>query len=375
MRFVDVKGQFEIKELLIKIVDEKRVSHAMLFSEEPGYGGLALALATVQYMACKNKSKGDSCGVCPTCNKIQKLIHPDLHFAVPVNTTKKISSDKKPITDYFLEIWRANTISNPYFSEEEWYESIGMEEKRGLISVNESYEIIRKLSLVSYEGGDKYMLIWLPERMNREAANKLLKILEEPAPGTYFILVTQSAGELLSTIISRCQIINIKPESTSMLASAIIEEFHLTEQDANLRAKEAAGSYGKAVKLIKGSETENQFFLLFGDLLNYCIKKDLTSVISLWEEIAVMGREKQKQFCEFSLDFLRKSYMISLNNEGVANIPQAELMRINQWANNINPSFYTKAYSALNKAIQDLDRNVNSKFVFADLSNRFFISL
>lgn len=375
MRFVDVKGQLEIKELLVKIADEKRVSHALLFAEEPGYGALPLALAMVQYMACKNKVNGDSCGVCPTCNKIQKLIHPDLHFSVPVNTTKKVTSDKKPVTDYFIEIWRANIISNPYISEEEWYESIGMEDKRGLISVNEAYEIIRKLSLMSYEGGDKFMVVWLPERMNREAANKLLKILEEPAPGTYFFMITQSAGEILSTILSRCQIVSIKPETISSLTSSILNNFNLPEADARYRAKEAAGSYGKALKLIRGSESENEYFVLFNDLLNHCLNKDLTSVISLWEEVAALGRERQKQFCEFSLDFLRKSYMLSLNNEEVANIPKEELPRIKHWAQKINPNFYSKAYSALNNAIRDLERNVNSKFVFADLSNRFFISL
>ncbi len=375
MRFADVKGEFEIKELLVKIADEKRVGHAMLFSEEPGYGALPLTLAFVQYLACKNRQGGDSCGVCPTCNKIQKLIHPDVHFAVPVNTTKKISSDKKPVTDHFIESWRSAVVSNPYISEEEWYETIGMEDKKGLISVNEAYEILKKLSLMSYEGGDKFMIIWLPERMNREAANKLLKIIEEPAPGTYFFLITQSAGDLLSTVISRCQIINIKPESIDLLANIIMKDFDLPEQDAKFRAKESAGSFGKAIKLIKGSESESEYFELFGNLLNCCLNKDLTSVIALWEEISLIGRERQKQFCEFSLDFLRKCYMISLNNESVANVPQGETAVIREWASKINPNFYKMAYSALNKAILDLERNVNSKFVFADLSNRFFVSL
>lgn len=375
MRFCEVKGESEIKELLIKIADEKRVSHAVLLAEEPGYGALAIALAMVQYMACKHKSDGDSCGVCPTCNKIQKLIHPDVHFSVPVNTTKKISSDKKPVTDHFIDMWRSNVVSNPYLSEEEWYEAIGMEDKRGLISVNESYEIIRKLSLMSYEGGDKFMIIWLPERMNREAANKLLKILEEPAPGTYFFLITQSAGEILSTILSRCQILSLKPESTESLAASLSQDFALSGEDALFRAKEAAGSYGNALKLIKGSESEEQYFSLFENLLELCLKKDLTNLIGLWEDLASMGREKQKQFCEYSLDFLRKCYMVSLNNDEVANIPQKEYAKIKEWAKRINPNFYSKAYTFLNKAIQDIERNVNSKFVFADLSNRFFISL
>lgn len=375
MRFADVAGEKEIIASLVKMADEGRVSHALLFSEEPGYGALPIALAFVQYLACKERGNGDSCGVCPTCSKISKLVHPDLHFAVPVNSTKKITPDKKPVTNHFIEQWRSAVTANTYLFEEDWYETIGMEEKSGLISVNESAEILRKLSLMSYEGGNKYMIIWLPERMNRECSNKLLKILEEPSPGTHFILVSQSSGQLLSTIISRCQVIAVKPESPTRLAEELIKRYSVDRSEALYYAGISGGSFGSALKLIKGSESEELFFNMFASLLEGCLQKSLASAIKSSEEISALGRERQKQFCEYSLGFIRKCYMMSLGSDSVAFVTEKERESIKRWSGRINQTFYSKAYTILNKAIEDLERNVNSKFVFSDLSNRFFISL
>jgi DNA polymerase-3 subunit delta' len=375
MRFADIAGQREVIDKLVRMTGEGRVPHAILFTEEPGYGALPIALAFVQYISCNNKKEGDSCGVCPSCNKISKLIHPDLHFAVPVNTTKKITSDKKPVTDHFLDNWRSAVVSNPYISEEEWYEEIGMEEKSGLISVNESAVMLKKLSLMSYEGGGKFMLIWLPERMNRECANKLLKILEEPAEGTFFLLVTQSAGDLLSTIISRCQVIMLKPEDPMTLAKEIGARCNLQDEEAGYIASVSGGSFGNAIAISREKEADSQFPSMFCNLLDNCIAKNLSGVITSWEEIAQMGREKQKQFCGYALNYLRKCYMYSIGNESSAFILSREKESVIRYSKSVKPEFWEKAYVLINKAVEDLERNVNPKFVFADLSNRFFISL
>lgn len=375
MRFADIVGQKEIIDNLVKIAGNGRISHSILFTEEPGFGALPLALAFVQYRLCHNPKDGDSCGQCPACNKISKLIHPDLHFALPVNSTKKVPSDKKPVTDLFIEDLRRAILSNPYLFEEEWYEEIGMEEKSGLISVNESAAIIRKLSLMSYEGGDKFLIMWLPERMNRECANKLLKILEEPTPGTNFILISQEPGMLLSTIISRCQIIVLKPEEESYLSGQIVGRWSIDASEADYWAGVASGSYGKALRLFKGSSADERFFEILSNIFNYSKEKNLPELIKTCDDIGQMGREKQKQFCAYALGVVRKCYMLSVDSPDIAYIHDSERDPIKRWSTSINPQFWPKAYNILNKAIDDLERNVNSKFIFADISNRFFLSL
>ncbi len=375
MKFSDIIGHSKLKAQLINLSKEGRVSHAMMFCEDQGYGALSLALAFAQYNCCPNKSENDSCGGCPSCNKIQKLIHPDLHFALPVNNTKKISSEKKPVSDHFIDSWREAVIENPNLTEQDWYDKIGVENKRGLIGVSEAALILKKLSLRSFEGGDKYMFVWLPERMNQEAANKLLKLIEEPPPGTYLFLITQSPEKIISTIISRCQIIRVLPLEIEILGEKLAEEFTLPKEDGLFWAKISGGSISKARDSIKDSidVSANQDLLI--RLLEGCFAKDLVSVISVWEEIAMSGREKQKQFCLYSLEFIRRTYMYSIGLQEVSNTPSDQKEAVYNWSKKIKPTFYTKGYDAINGAMADIDRNVNSKHIFSDLSNRFFLSL
>ncbi len=375
MKFSDVKGQEELKSGLRQFYNQNRLSHALMLCEKAGYGALPLVLAFIQYMCCKNRTEEDSCGVCPSCGKISKMIHADLHFAVPVNSTKKIPSDKKPVTDHFIDKWRESVIKNPYLSEEEWYSEIEIEEKSGNISVSEAAAITKKLSLRSYEGGDKFMVIWLPENMNREASNKLLKLLEEPPAGTYFFLISQSPESIISTITSRCQMIFMKPESTEVLSSILKQEFSLNHDDSLTWCRISGGSYGQAVRLIKGSQADTAFFEYTDKLLEYSFNKNLTELIKHWEEIASIGRERQKQLCVYALEMLRKIYVTKLGKTEISNATSTEKERINYWAGRLPEEFYEKAYLNLNKCISDLERNVNSKLVFSDLSNRFFISL
>lgn len=167
MKFTDIAGNSELKSLLIKQYKDNRVSHAMMFHENEGCGGVAIALAFIQYMMCENRSDEDSCGVCPSCKKVASITHPDLHMVLPVNSSKRVSADKKPITDNFIQEWRSYFNSSPYVLERSWYGCAGIEDKSGNIAVAEANEIIRKLNLRSFEGGDKFLLLWLPEKMNR----------------------------------------------------------------------------------------------------------------------------------------------------------------------------------------------------------------
>lgn len=375
MKFSSIIGNQLLKSQLVNLSTEGRVSHAILFCEDQGYGALPLALAFAQYNSCPNKDEHDSCGTCPTCNKFQKLIHPDLHFAFPVNSTKKITADKKPVSDHFIDVWRQSVIENPNMTEQEWYDNIGVENKLGLIGVNEANLILTKLSLRAFEGGDKYMMVWLPERMNQEAANKLLKLIEEPPAGTYFFLITQAPEKIIPTIISRCQIIRVAPMEIEALGNQLAQEFSISPQDAFFWAKISGGSISKAREMINDSNETCIYQNQLSRLMTGCVEKDLVSVISVWEEIAGSGREKQKQFCRYTLEFIRRVYMVSLGAKEISNTPDSQKKVILQWSKKIKPTFYSKGYDAINGALADIDRNVNSKYIFSDLGNRFFLSL
>lgn len=376
MQFANIAGQQKLKERLLTMFRENRVGHAVLFCEEQGYGALPLAIAFAQYISCKFRSNLDSCGSCPTCNKFNKLIHPDLHFAMPVNSSKEVgTSNKKPVSDMFLPLWREMVLENPYFTEQEWYRKIQIENKAGNIGVSEASLIVKKLSMHSFEGGAKFMIIWLPEKMNQEAANKLLKLIEEPPLGTYIFMVSESPENIITTILSRCQILRLNPIEQEVMFNELISEFDLSDTNAKFWAKISAGSLTKAREMINDSAKTTNLDNSLSLLMDGCANKDLQKVILFWEEISQSGRENQKIFLEYTLEFLRRSLMVSKGALQVANIPPSKVEFINYWAGKIKPTFYSRAYRLINNAIEDVNRNVNSKYVFADLSNRFFLSL
>lgn len=375
MQFANIAGQEKIKERLLTMYRENRIGHAVMFCEEQGYGALPLAIAFAQYISCKFRSDSDSCGSCPTCNKFNKLIHPDLHFAMPINRNKSISNEKKPVSDMFLPLWREMLLENPYFTEQEWYRKIKIENKTGNIGVAEASSIFRKLSMHSFEGGAKFMIIWLPEKMNQETANKLLKLIEEPPEGTYIFMVSESPENVITTILSRCQILRLDPIEKEVMFNELVSEFDLSDTDAKFWAKISAGSLTKAREMINDSSKTTDLDKSLSLLMDGCATKDLQKIISFWEDISQTGRENQKMFLEYTLEFLRRSLMVSNGVSEIANIPPTRVEFINYWAGKIKPTFYNRAYSLINKAIEDINRNVNSKYIFADLSNRFFLSL
>ncbi len=372
MQFASIVGQYKLKEKLVSIADNDKVGHAILFSESEGYGALSIAIAYVQYLMCQAKVGGDSCGSCAACNKISKLIHPDLHFAVPVNSTK---TQPPPVSDHFITEWREQVIANSYFSEQEWYDKIKMGNKSGLINVHEAAQITRKLNLRAFEGGKKFIIMWLPEKMNQEAANKLLKLIEEPPPETYVFMVSQSPENIIPTIISRCQLFKLAPIEREALAVELEQEFDLDREEAFFWARISGGSLSKARALITEEEKSSNFKDSVDELLESCANKDLLRIISFWEEISQMGREGQRRFCEYLLEFIRRSLITSQGVEEISNTPYSQKELISSWSKRINPEFYTRAYDEVNRALEDIDKNVNSRYIFADLSNRFFLYL
>jgi len=351
MRFADVIGNATVAKVLSSMADSGRVAHAMLMYENEGCGALALALAYVQYLNCSNPSGGDSCGECPSCRQMSKLIHPDVHFVFPVNKGPK-TSDDKPVSESYIKYWRELAIANPYFVEADLQRAIGIESKNGLIAVAEARSIINKLSLTSVADGYKAVIFYLPEKMNQETANRLLKMVEEPPEKTVFIFITHAPEKVLQTIFSRCQSIRVLP---------------LTKEEA-----EAV----KALNPFDDREEYDQFMELFTDLMNALTGRDLMAALECGEVMAALeSREKQKAFCTFASDCIRKIFMLHQNLPQIAGVSEEEKEFYDKMAGCIGKGFCMKSITNIEKVVAMIDRNVNSKILFCDLVNRMFISL
>ncbi|MBO4535924.1 MAG: hypothetical protein J5702_01835 [Bacteroidales bacterium] len=348
MRFAEIIGNEALRESLVRMARTGRLGHALLFTEENGGGAFALALALAQYVNCREPQENDSCGTCGSCHKYGKLIHPDLHFVFPVSASTALSESEKkgPISDYFLPAFRELALANPYFTEQQLYDAIGIENKSGLISVNEAKRIAEKLMLRAAEGSWKTMIIYLPEKMNAEAANKLLKLLEEPPQGTLFLLISHNPERLLPTIRSRCQPIAVQPLSRAE------------------RQRAGAG------------ETDNaEYREIAKSLLEAGLAKRLIDLFPQWEMLADLGREKQREWCLYTERYLRKILLVSRGLDDLADLAPEEETAVRGFAARIRPAFYEKAFAALEEAIASIGSNVNPKLVFCDLSNRLLLAL
>ena len=375
MQFSQVIGQKEILDNLRSMVDSERMPHALLFTEKAGYGALTVALATLQYMYCNDRHNGESCGKCSNCIKISKLVHPDIHFTFPINVSTTIGGDKRGEVENFYQAWRELVKENPYFGEQQLYKAFGIENKLGTISVAEASSIMKKLSLSAYEGGAKVMLIMFPERMNTEAANKLLKSLEEPRSGTYYFLISHNPEKIITTVLSRCRIVQLPPIDSHDLQEHLQQNDGLPVQDAQFWAKCSAGSYGKALELMAREEEQSGNYNTFISILEKGINKDLAGMMDIWEQVASYGKEVQKQICLEGSEILRKLYMISLQMESISYTSAKEMEQLSALQKRIKDDFYRKGYGYLNNAMECIERNVNPKFIFCDLCNRIYYNI
>ena len=312
MKFSEIIGHDDLKRRLRQQIDAGRVSHAQLFTGLAGYGTLPLALAYVQYLFCPNRHDGDSCGECPSCRQIEALAHPDLHFVFPVNKREKRSGEVVT-SDLFIEKWREIWHEKRgVFSAEEWYERLDLgKTMKGLITAKESEEIIRKLQFKSYSSEYKAMIIWLPEAMNQEAANKILKILEEPWEKTLFILVSERPELLLQTIISRTQEVSVPRIDVATLREVAIAEGKSPEEALNM-ARLAGGSLLELGELMRGESDEmrHQCFELFTRLMRLSYNDKHLELFEWADDMTALTREGQRQFFLHSVRLLRESYML-----------------------------------------------------------------
>ena len=348
MRFSEITGNDGLKGSLVRMVRSGRLPHAILFTEESGSGAFAFALALAQYVNCREPSEEDSCGECPSCRKYQRLVHSDLHFVFPVSGGGNLSDSEKkaPISDYFLAPFKQLVLENPYFTEQELYDAIGIENKSGLISVNESRRIAEKLSLRAAEATYKTMIIFLPEKMNAEAANKLLKLLEEPPQGTLFMLVSHHPERLLPTIRSRCQPVALKPLSRRERQS------------------------------VAGAGSDNaEYREIANTLLEAGLGKRLAEMFPQWEMLADLGREKQREWLLFMENYIRKIYLVAQGLDHLADLLPQEEAAVRGFASRIKPAFYEKAFARLEDALVSVGANVSPRLVFCDLCDRLLIAL
>lgn len=373
MLFKEIPGHKDEKERLIRSVQEHRVSHAQLFLGPVGSGNLALAIAYAQYIACENKLPEDSCGECPSCKKYAKLIHPDLHFVYPVNKTE---DEKKEVTsDTFLETWRSTIIKNPYIDINEWNIALGIEQKLTIINVEEADLILKKLSLKSFEGGYKILIMWMPERMNIASANKLLKIIEEPPDKTLFLLVANNHEELLPTIISRLQLIKISRFQDEDIIETLQNQYDLNQERAKRVTFLSDGSMLAAIEMAKmeGEDAENEYLDYFIEWIsmswNVSKKIEVMKDICKWaENVGSMGREQQKSFIKYCLYLIRESMMMQSGANSLVKLTGKEMDFIQKFALQINIHNSLLLNEAFNGAYSAIERNANGKILFLDLS-------
>lgn len=364
MFFKDIIGQNEIKERLVRTTKEGFIPHAQLFCGPEGIGKLPLALAYAQYLNCENPTEDDSCGKCPSCVKYNHLAHPDLHFVFPI--VKKAAKKKEVCDDYITE-WREFIKKSSYFSLNQWLDHIDAENSQGLIYAKESEEIIRKLSLRIYEAKYKIMIIWLPEKMHESCANKLLKIIEEPTDNTIFLLVSDTPDNIITTIQSRCQRINIHGIRKEDIIQALEANYNITPDDAANIAHLSKGSFLKALETISLDEEHKFFFNLFVQMMRASYARNIKEIKSIGNELGGIGRENQKSYLTYCQRMVREYFVSNLSQPEIVYMAQDESNFGIRFAPFINEKNIIGFMDELALAERHIEQNVNAKMVFFDL--------
>ncbi len=380
MQFKDIIGQQTLGHRLTDLVQHNRLSHALLFLGREGNGALLAALAFSQYLMCEKvkeataagdqadrSATSDACGHCAACQKAQQLIHPDIHYSYPVVPRK--GGDKPLSTDYIRE-WREFLVKSPYGNVYDWLQFIGAENKQGNITANECNEILRQLSLKSFESGTKIYIMWMPEYLGNEG-NKLLKLIEEPPPDTLFLMVAENESLILPTILSRCQLVKVPMLATSVIEDALITRQKLPAAQAKQLADMSGGNYREALQLMQHADEDWQHLLR--EWLNAVLKTGPVAQVKWIEEISRIGREKQKQFLRYFNHLLGQSIRLQLIGDkalpGVADKEKDFMLRLNKLA---DISSQKVIVEELDKAAYHIERNANPKMLFHALTIKLY---
>jgi DNA polymerase-3 subunit delta' len=369
MQFKSIIGQEAVKQKLILSVQENRVPHAQLFLGPEGNGKLPLALAYAQYILCPHRTATDSCGVCPSCQKISKLTHPDLHFVVPTTTTKSVKSN--PESDLFMNEWRDYVLQKEgYVDTSSWYEFLEVENKQGYISVRDAASLLRKLSFKAYEGEYKIAIIWMAEKMRVDTANKLLKLLEEPPEKTLFILIAEDQEELLATIRSRTSLVKVPRIEQNALQTALIQRLGCTPQAASDASVVSEGNWIKACQNVKDAEDQKYYFRTFQQWMRYCFAaaNKMNELIDFSSNIKTIGRERQKQLLDYGLGIVRNTLLFNNNLAQLVMLPEEEKKFNAGFAPFVNRANLIQIADLLEEASRQIERNGYAPLIFLDCS-------
>ena len=372
MYFADIIGQEDIKAHLRRFVDENRLAHALLFTGPRGNGKLPLAVALAHYLLCGGRNGEDACGNCPTCTKVNKLIHSDLHFVFPV-IKKKSGSDSAPVSDDYIGEWRELFTKKPYFTYADWLAKLDIENQQPMIYERESSEILRKLSMQSREGGWKIVIIWLPEKMKEACSNKLLKIIEEPPKDTLFILVSEEPEKIIPTILSRTQRVHIPALSCEEIAHAMSQRYGLTQADAQMVAARSAGNWEQAEAQLRVDADNEQFLDLFTKLMRIAYARNIREMKKWSEQVAAMGREKQKHLLEYCQRMIRENFIMNFKRNEMLYMSDSEIEFSIRFSPYVNERNIFGIVDELSQAQRHIEQNVNAKMVFFDMSLRMIV--
>lgn len=360
MQFKHIIGQEAVKQRLINTVKENRVSHAQLFLGPEGSGSLALAVAYAQYLSCEDRQANDSCGVCASCRKYQKLAHPDLHFSYPF-----FAKDPKDTALTFIEQWREALLANPYLSLDTWRGYLDAENKQANINIAECHQIIKKLSFKPFESAYKILILWLPEYLDKEG-NALLKIIEEPQPNTVFLLVAQNQDQILNTILSRTQLVKIPALDYEEIKSDLIENHHQTELAAAEIAYLSNGNMTEALAMLQ--QEDKGYHTMFVQWLRLCYGNRGLEILPFVDQLAKLGRENQKNFLRYGISFIRECCLIMAGAGSLVHLPPNELDTAQKMTSVMSTAMAQVISTELERAHYHVERNANPKILFLDVS-------
>ncbi len=372
MMFSEILGQDHLKNHLIKTASQGRIPHAQLFVGPEGSGTLAMAIAYAQFIVCGN-SGSENGGSNEACNmKFANLSHPDLHFIYPTVTTGEVKKNPKSVD--FLTDWRKFVLENPYATLFDWYSLLGVANKQGMIRVEDAQEVLKSLSLKSYEGGYKVMIMWMAEKMNTETANKLLKLIEEPPQKTVIILVTENEEDIISTVKSRCQISHFSRIPEPVIAGTLVSRENCDPMKARNIARQAQGNFAKALHLLHEDDEERPFEEWFVLWVRAAFRAKgnaaaISDLISWSENIASLGREAQKKFLSYCMEMFRQALLLNYQATTLVYIePKIDKFKLENFAPFVNGNNIVEIFKELSDASYHIERNGNAKIILTDLS-------
>lgn len=372
MKFSDIPAHNFAKQKLRTFVDRNKIPHAILLEGPSGIGKYALARAFAQYIHCQNRQNGDSCGMCPSCLQHESFNHIDTHFVFPV---VKKSSPKKSFSDDYIDAWKDFLSENPYMDFQKWLVALDNVNAQPVIYVDESEELIRKLNFTSHQAKYKVVLFWLPERMNQECANKLLKLIEEPYGDTLFVFVSNNSREILPTIYSRTQRIELKRLSDDVIAQYLVDNYAVEGQDALALAHIADGNIIEADKIVSLSKENQKFLELFIQLMRLSYQRKVKELKSWSVDVAGLGREQIMRFLTYTQRLIRENFIYNLSVSELNYLNREEAQFSQNFAKFITESNVIKLIDVFNKALTDISGNSNAKIVLYDMSIKVILLL